>query len=97
MAERYSDEAGFGPRARMVIPPGAGVTGHASSLPAHDGGADQKGRARLVVETVLADDEGAYKCRTDFRRSPTRNQRVLLTVLSELMAVPVLPNYSTHP
>jgi len=81
LAERYSDDAGFGPRARMVVPPGAGVTGHASS--SLSTAADVGGRARLVVETVLASDGGTYKCRTDFRRSPTRNQRVVLAVLSE--------------
>ena len=69
----------------MVVPPGAGVTGHATSSAA--AAAAVGARARLVVETVLATDAGAYKCRTDFRRSPTRNQLVVLAVLSECVCL----------
>ncbi len=39
--------------------------------------------ARLVVERLEAGDGGAYKCRTDFEKSPTRNHRVDLQVLSK--------------
>ena len=50
------------------------------------------GRAQFVTEreppalrlhSVSAADQALYRCRVDFRSSPTRNQRVNLTVIGE--------------
>ena len=83
----------FGQRAMMRIPPGEGVSGNAiARRQRKDGGGKRKRRkngatpgARLVVDRLEASDAGAYKCRTDFERSPTRNHRVDLKVLGELL------------
>ena len=40
-------------------------------------------KVRLLLEPVLRDDEGIYKCRVDFKKSPTRNHRIQLAVISE--------------
>ncbi|XP_021946674.2 uncharacterized protein LOC110844711 isoform X2 [Folsomia candida] len=45
--------------------------------------------ARLVIENVKLTDEGVYRCRVDFRNSPTRNFRFNLTVLVPPEAVAV--------
>jgi len=37
--------------------------------------------AVLVIENVKLADEGVYRCRIDFRNSPTRNFRFNLTIL----------------
>ncbi len=31
------------------------------------------------------EDEGIYKCRTDFKRSPTKNSKMYLSILSKLL------------
>ena len=63
----------------MRIPPGEGVTSAAAKRHKKKG----KGKARLVIDRLDRRDRGLYKCRTDFRKSPTRNHRVELTILSK--------------
>jgi hypothetical protein len=39
-------------------------------------------KVRLLLEPVLREDEGVYKCRVDFKKSPTRHYRIHLAVIS---------------
>lgn len=39
--------------------------------------------AQLKVEGILQSDEGMYRCRVDFRNSPTRNLKINLTVIGK--------------
>lgn len=73
-ASRYSSDEVFGRRATMVVPPGGGVTG---PNPAPS----EAATARLIIEAIQPGDDGLFKCRTDFKRSPTRNSRIELAIL----------------
>ena len=42
-----------------------------------------KNVAVLVLSHLRPEDEGVYKCRADFKKSPTKNNRTYLSVLCE--------------
>lgn len=41
------------------------------------------GSIRLVINNVNMDDESMYRCRLDFKNSPTKNMKINLTVIGE--------------
>lgn len=39
--------------------------------------------AQLLVDDIKLSDEGMYRCRVDFRNSPTRNLKINFTVIGK--------------
>lgn len=48
---------------------------------------DNSSRAALRVMNVTEKDAGAYRCRVDFRDSPTRNYRIILRVIGRRILI----------
>ena len=72
MTYSYKVSRGFGSRAMFVLDTGSDVTRTGSS---------SRPMARLVVEGVTAAEEGAYRCRVDFRTAQTRNTIINMSLI----------------
>lgn len=45
--------------------------------------------AQLLIDDVNLKDEGVYRCRVDFRNSPTRNLRINFTVIGKMYSITI--------
>ena len=59
------------------------VYGQRASMRLPNGLTTSKNVAVLVLSHLRPEDEGVYKCRADFKKSPTKNNRTYLSVLCE--------------
>ncbi|XP_025423615.1 uncharacterized protein LOC112692984 [Sipha flava] len=83
------DYGGFGPRATFVVLGNSDGRGRWSKQHHHPSPEeyasgdpyDNSSRAALKVTNVTEQDAGAYRCRVDFRDSPTKNYRIILRVI----------------
>lgn len=61
------------------------IYGQRASMRLPNGLTSSKNVAVLVLSHLRPDDEGIYKCRADFKRSPTKNNRMFLSVLRKYL------------
>ena len=59
------------------------IYGQRASMRLPNGLTSSKKVAVLVLSHLRPEDEGVYKCRADFKKSPTKNNRTYLSVLCE--------------
>lgn len=46
---------------------------------------ENKGFAVIIIEDIRTTDGGQYRCREDFKYSPTRNNFILLDIISKYL------------
>ena len=83
-ASHYTDDNVFGQRAKMRVP----MHRYTAQLHLNNQGIQHKIVAVLEVENLRQEDTGTYKCRADFKKSPTKHHRFRLSVLSKFRKFP---------
>ena len=78
-ASHYTDDNVFGQRAKMRVP----MHRYTAQLHLNNQGLQHNIVAVLEVDNLRHEDTGIYKCRADFKKSPTKNHRFRLSVLSK--------------